>query len=173
MSAPRKLIAGLGNPGAEYQGTRHNVGWMVLDHLAAEAELAWKQARDSSHLATWQDALLLKPGTYMNQSGQPVRHYADYYKIPPGHITVVHDDLDIPFGDVRQRRGGGSAGHHGLDSIVRHLGPEVTRIRVGIGRPPLPGGGADYVLSRFSPDEAEKLPAILKRAAAMLGEDDE
>lgn len=163
-------MVGLGNPGAEYAWTRHNVGWMALDALSKKDAITWKQEKDLSHVARWGHILLLKPGTYMNASGQAVRHYVDYYDVSPDAITVVHDDLDIPFGEVREKSGGGAAGHHGIESIYQHVGNEVARIRVGIGRPSSTDDGADYVLSRFSAEEEEKLPEILERAAGMIRE---
>ncbi len=174
MSAPDRLVVGLGNPGAEYAGTRHNLGWRTLDRLAEVKGLAgdWRMNRKEDHLLRDGRTVYLKPGSYMNESGQPVREQADYYEIKPPSVLVITDDLDLPFGDVRYRPSGGSGGHRGLGSVIRELGvsKEVPRLRLGIGRPPPEMTPIDYVLSRFSPEEEEALPEFLDRAIAALAE---
>jgi PTH1 family peptidyl-tRNA hydrolase len=166
------LIVGLGNPGAEYARHRHNLGFMVVDRLASDTEADSFRSRFSGEIArAWlgdEDALLLKPMTYMNLSGDSVQPCAAFYKVGPENIVVVHDELDVPFGELRLKRGGGHAGHNGLRSIIQRLGTnEFSRIRVGIGRPApgFRGDNADWVLTGFSPEEREKLPATLKQAA--------
>ncbi|MBE3589736.1 MAG: aminoacyl-tRNA hydrolase [Firmicutes bacterium] len=166
------LLAGLGNPGPEYAPTRHNAGFWVLDRLAA----AWgaplrtdRRARAETARADvgGQPVLLCKPLTYMNESGRAVAHLARAHGIPVERIVVVHDDLDLPCGAVRLKRGGGTGGHHGLDSIAAHLGPEFGRVRIGIGRPE--AGGADavvrWVLGAPRPSERADLDRAVARAA--------
>ena len=163
------LVVGLGNPGREYMRTRHNVGWMVVDELARRHDATWK-AKFNGRLAEIRvddhRVALLKPETYMNESGRSVAAAARFFKLEPDAILVVHDEGDFDLGRLQARKGGGLAGHNGLRSIAQHLKtPDFLRLRVGVGRP---GRGdprplADYVLSGFEPhDEA---PAIVARAA--------
>ncbi|HYY04031.1 MAG TPA: aminoacyl-tRNA hydrolase [Gaiellaceae bacterium] len=163
------LVVGLGNPGREYTRTRHNVGWMVVDELARRHDATWK-AKFNGRLAEIRvddhRVALLKPETYMNESGRSVAAAARFFKLEPDAILVVHDEGDFDLGRLQARKGGGLAGHNGLRSIAQHLKtPDFLRLRVGVGRP---GRGdprplADYVLSGFEPhDEA---PAIVARAA--------
>ena len=152
------LVAGLGNPGREYESTRHNSGWMVLDELARRHDGSWR-SKFSGQLAEIRidDAKLglVKPGTYMNESGRSVGAAAGFFKIPAEGVLVVHDDVDLAEGRLQARAGGGLAGHNGLRSIAQHLGSqEFLRLRVGVGRP---GRGdrrsvADYVLAPFEPE---------------------
>jgi peptidyl-tRNA hydrolase, PTH1 family len=152
------LVAGLGNPGREYADTRHNVGFMVCDELARHhggsfrskfsGELAEVRVEDSR-------VALLKPQTYMNESGRAVRAAARFFKVDPGALLVVHDEVDLEPGRLQARRGGGLAGHNGLRSIAQELGAQdFLRLRVGVGRPERgdPRPVADFVLARFSPD---------------------
>ncbi len=149
------LVAGLGNPGREYAATRHNVGWMVLDELARRHDGSWR-SKFSGQLAQVRvnDArvALLKPETYMNESGRPIRTAAKFFKTPVAGILVVHDDVDLEEGRLQARLGGGLAGHNGLRSIAQELGSrDFPRLRIGVGRP---GRGdrrsvADFVLSPF------------------------
>jgi PTH1 family peptidyl-tRNA hydrolase len=163
------LVVGLGNPGREYAGHRHNVGWMVLDELARRYDGSWKgkfsgriaEVRIDGHRVG-----LLKPETYMNDSGRPVGAAARFYKVEPDAILVVHDEIDLDRGRLQARRGGGLAGHNGLRSIASHLRTQdFLRLRVGVGRPGRgdPRPPADYVLSDFeAEDDAE---ALVARAA--------
>ncbi|MEI8105234.1 MAG: aminoacyl-tRNA hydrolase [Actinomycetes bacterium] len=163
------LVVGLGNPGREYAGNRHNVGFMIVDELARRSAASWR-AKFSGQLAEIRidehRVALLKPETYMNESGRSVRAAADFFKLEPDAILVVHDEVDIEVGRLQARHGGGSAGHNGLRSITQHLGtPEYLRLRVGVGRP---GRGdrrplADYVLSDF--DVSEDAQAFVTRSA--------
>jgi PTH1 family peptidyl-tRNA hydrolase len=163
------LVAGLGNPGPEHARDRHNAGWMVVDELARRHDGSFR-AKFNGRLAETRvgDAkiALLKPETYMNESGRAISAAARFFKVEPEHVLVVHDDVDLPVGRLQARLGGGLAGHNGLRSISQTLGtPEFLRIRIGVGRPergdrrPV----ADYVLSPFAPeDDAE---ALVARAA--------
>lgn len=165
------LVVGLGNPGARYERTRHNVGFMVLDHLAGHHGLGYRQ-QFQGEVATLELAsqrlLLLKPQTFMNRSGSSVRAALGFYKIPLENLLVVHDELDLPFTTLRLKVGGGEAGHNGLRSISRDLGSRAfARLRFGVGRPPpdFGGDGADYVLQAFAPEEALALPGLIEEAA--------
>jgi PTH1 family peptidyl-tRNA hydrolase len=163
--APIRLIAGLGNPGREYQRTRHNVGFMVLDRLAADAQLPWDYSEKWSAAWAKTDVILVKPATFMNRSGQPLSAVANFYKIAAAEILVVLDDLALPLGRLRLRAQGTSGGHNGLESIFEHFGTEaVPRLRVGIGAAPS-HGAVDYVLSRFFDEEKPVLDETIKRAA--------
>jgi PTH1 family peptidyl-tRNA hydrolase len=172
MSSPI-LIAGLGNPGADYASTRHNAGAMALAHLADRMGQAggFKRKFDGEVAAgtmAGRACVLLCPRTFMNDSGRSVGSAARFYRIAPGDIIVLHDELDLPFGQVRVKLGGGHAGHNGLGSVIASLGTaEFTRVRMGIGRPPagFTGEVADYVLSSFGASERADLPAMLALAA--------
>ncbi len=166
----RWLIAGLGNPGSEYAGNRHNCGFMVADLLAGRMGVSFKRDRSRARVAGGRLAsrpvTLTKPQTFMNLSGGPVAALRGFYKIPAGRIVVIHDDLDIPFGGIRLKQGGGDNGHNGLRSVTAALGTrEYLRVRVGIGRPPGRMDPADFVLHDFSPAERKVLPEVLERAA--------
>jgi peptidyl-tRNA hydrolase, PTH1 family len=170
MSDERWLVAGLGNPGPEYAGTRHNAGHLVVDLLAGRMGARFKAHRTRNEIAEGRLAgvpvTLAKPRTYMNLSGGPVAALAAFYKIPPGRIVVVHDELDIPFGSVRIKLGGGDNGHNGLRSVTQSLGTnEYVRVRFGIGRPPGRMDAATYVLRDFSPAERKELPFVIDRCA--------
>ena len=152
------LVAGLGNPGREYAATRHNVGWMVLDELARRHDGSWRSKFAGQLAETRVDGArvaLLKPETYMNESGRSIRTAARFFKTPVAGILVVHDDVDLEEGRLQARLGGGLAGHNGLRSIAQELGSrDFPRLRIGVGRP---GRGdrrsvADFVLSPFSPE---------------------
>jgi len=163
------LIAGLGNPGARYERDRHNVGWMVVDELARRHEATFKSKFNGQLSETrLEDArvALLKPETYMNESGRSIAAAARYFKVGSEHVLVIHDDVDLEVGRVQARLGGGLAGHNGLRSIAQSLGaPEFLRLRVGVGRPERgdPRDVADYVLAPFA--EHEDCEAIVARAA--------
>jgi PTH1 family peptidyl-tRNA hydrolase len=152
------LVAGLGNPGREYAATRHNVGWMVLDELARRHDGSWR-SKFSGQLAQVRvnDArvALLKPETYMNESGRSIRTAAKFFKTPAAGVLVVHDDVDLEEGRLQARLGGGLAGHNGLRSIAQELGSrDFPRLRIGVGRPARGDrrSVADYVLSAFAPE---------------------
>jgi PTH1 family peptidyl-tRNA hydrolase len=160
-----KLIVGLGNPGSKYQWTRHNAGFMVLDRLADITGISVARKKFSGFYGEgdWQGdhLLLLKPLTFMNLSGRSVVEALRFHKLHLKDVVVIHDDLDIPFGKVKFKEGGGHAGHNGLRSLVAELGSgDFTRVRVGIGRPSR-GDVVDYVLNRFTDDEQNQLTTIL------------
>jgi PTH1 family peptidyl-tRNA hydrolase len=163
------LVVGLGNPGREYARHRHNVGWMVVDELARRHGATWK-GKFSGQLAEIRvdghRVALLKPETFMNESGRSVGSAARFYKLEPDAVLVIHDEIDLEPGRLQARRGGGLAGHNGLRSIASHLGSQdFLRLRVGVGRPGRgdPRPPADYVLSAFTPDED---PDVLVARAA-------
>lgn len=163
--APIRLIAGLGNPGREYQRTRHNIGFMVLDRLAADAQLRWDYSGKWN--AGWAkgDVVMVKPATFMNRSGEAVAAIANFYKIAAQEVLVVLDDLALPLGRLRVRIQGSSGGHNGLESVIEHFGTEaVPRLRIGIGAAPS-RGSIDYVLGRFFEEEKPLVDATIKRAA--------
>jgi PTH1 family peptidyl-tRNA hydrolase len=169
------LVAGLGNPGREHERNRHNVGWMVADELARRHDGSWKSKFNGKLADVRIDGhkvALLKPETYMNESGRAVRAAMQFFKLEPGSVLVVHDDGDLPLGRLQARLGGGLAGHNGLRSIAAHLGtPEFLRLRVGVGRPERGDRRslADYLLSDFEPHEdAERLVAEAAAAVELL-----
>ena len=169
----RWLIAGLGNPGPQYAGNRHNVGFMCCDVLAADARAGFKRDRSramtASVIVSGVPAVLAKPNSFMNLSGGSVAALRAFYKIPPQRIVVIHDELDLPFGSVRLKLGGGDNGHNGLRSITSALGTsDYHRIRIGIGRPPGRMDPADFVLRDFSRAEQAELPEVLDRAALII-----
>jgi peptidyl-tRNA hydrolase, PTH1 family len=163
-----KIIVGLGNPGREYAGTRHNLGFMVVDELARRLVANERRNRFRSDLVEAFDGgekiVLLKPRTYMNLSGAAVREAVSWYKTPLDNVLVVVDDIDLPFGSIRLRAKGGSGGHNGLKSIIAELGVETfSRMRIGIGRGP--GHATRQVLTRFTSEEERFLPSVLEAAA--------
>jgi PTH1 family peptidyl-tRNA hydrolase len=165
------LVVGLGNPGKAYASHRHNVGFMVVEDLAARVRADAFREKFSGLIARAtlesEQAILLEPQTYMNQSGTSVGPALTFHKIAPTNLIVIHDELDLPFGQVRLKVGGGHAGHNGLRSIMAHVGTgDFVRVRVGVGRPPAAFAGevADYVLSSFDSTERTSLPEILKLA---------
>jgi PTH1 family peptidyl-tRNA hydrolase len=172
------LVVGLGNPGREYARNRHNVGWLVVDELARRHDGAWK-SKFNGRLAEVRidghKVALLKPETYMNDSGRSVQAALRFYKLEPDAVLVVHDESDLETGRLQARLGGGLAGHNGLRSVAKHLGsPDFLRLRVGVGRP---GRGdhrqlADYVLSDFEPhDDPDMLVARAADAVETLGDE--
>ena len=163
------LVVGLGNPGREYERTRHNAGWLVLDELARRHGGSWR-SKFSGSLAEVRlgDAklALLKPETYMNESGRSVGAAARFFKVPPEQVLVAHDDVDLESGRLQARSGGGLAGHNGLRSLGQHLGSkDFLRLRIGVGRPGRgdPRSVADWVLSPFAPEE--DADALVSRSA--------
>jgi PTH1 family peptidyl-tRNA hydrolase len=161
-----RLVVGLGNPGAEYNRTRHNVGFDVVDFLASEWGLTWQHAKSWHALwAKGEKAILVKPTSYMNRSGEPLSAVAGFYKIAPGEILVVLDDFALELGRLRLRPEGSAGGHNGLESILMHLGTEaVPRLRIGIGAAPSEGA-VDYVLGRFFEEERPIVEKTIARAA--------
>ncbi len=167
------LIAGLGNPGSEYRYNRHNIGFMVVDSLADAANIAIRRVEHRALIGKGsidqRRLLLVKPQTYMNESGQAVAALLRFYKIPLAHLMVVHDDLDLPFGTLRLRPGGGTGGQRGMESIVSRLGTrDFARLRFGIGRPPGRMDPRDYVLHDFDPQQAVFLPEMRRTAVAAI-----
>jgi PTH1 family peptidyl-tRNA hydrolase len=161
-----RLVAGLGNPGQEYVGTRHNVGFLVADELARRSACQFSfNTKWNSNVAACGGRTILKPQTFMNLSGEAVADYARYFKLERGEIMVIIDDASLPLGALRLRRSGTAGGHNGLESILVHLGSEaVPRLRVGIGAPE--GRGLhDHVLGKFEPDEMPALQEAVSRAA--------
>ena len=170
------LVVGLGNPGKEYAGNRHNVGFMVADLLASRVGAKFGRAK-RAHAEMAEGRLgfggpklvLVKPLTYMNLSGAPVVSLAQFFKVPVSNVIAVHDELDVPFGQVRAKRGGGEGGHNGLRSMSKSLSSkEYARVRFGIGRPPGRQDPADYVLSDFSGAERKELEFLVDRAADVV-----
>lgn len=165
------LVVGLGNPGTEYAPTRHNIGYLVVEELAARQRSKFavhKRARASvaEERLVGHRAVLAKPSTYMNESGGPVKGLLDFYKVPLEKLVVVHDELDIPFASLRLKLGGGDNGHNGLKSIRRSAGSgDYYRLRVGIGRPPGRQDPADFVLKPWSGVERKELPMLVVDAA--------
>ncbi len=169
------LVAGLGNPGSEYNRTRHNAGFMVVERFGKKLSADWKEsAKFHSRIARVEagerKVILCEPQTYMNASGEAIAPLAEFYKVPPERCLVVVDDADLPFGQIRLRGEGSSGGHHGLESIEEHLGTrQFARLRVGIGRTDralreITG----HVLGRFSAGEAEVLEKVLERCASQI-----
>lgn len=164
------LIIGLGNPGGEYARTRHNVGWMCLDELESRGRFG-RERRDGpakvrEGTVDGYDLVTARPQTYMNVSGRAAVHLLGRYGVPPTDLVVVHDDVDLPLGRLRLKRGGGAAGNKGVLSIADSLRTQdFLRVRIGVSRPAERDQMVDYVLDRFSPDERERLAAVLPRAA--------
>ncbi|KIC65352.1 aminoacyl-tRNA hydrolase [Pseudarthrobacter phenanthrenivorans] len=166
------LIVGLGNPGAQYQGNRHNVGQMVLDELATRIGAGFKAHKARAQVLEGRlgiggpRVVLAKPMSYMNVSGGPVSALANFYGIPADHVVAVHDEIDIPFNTVKLKLGGGEGGHNGLRDISKALATkDYLRVRVGVGRPPGRMDTADYVLRDFGTTERKELPFLLDDAA--------
>jgi PTH1 family peptidyl-tRNA hydrolase len=178
----RWLVVGLGNPGPSYASTRHNAGFMVVDLLAGRMGARFKAHRGRADVVEGSfgtaggtgssgrpgrpKVALVKPKSYMNESGGPVASLRDFFKVPVDHIVVVHDELDLPYGSLRLKRGGGDNGHNGLRSVTKSLGsPDYLRVRLGVGRPPGQLDPAAYVLKSFSSAEQRDLPFHVDRAA--------
>lgn len=175
-SSPIRLIAGLGNPGKEYEATRHNSGFWFVEHLARRHNLGFK-AESRHHGLTCKlelhgrECRLLKPNTYMNRSGQSVASLANYFRIAPEEILIVHDELDLAPGEVRLKSGGGHAGHNGLKDIMNALGSrDFHRLRIGIDRPNQRGSSVNYVLGRPSLADREAIEEAIERAIDSLDE---
>lgn len=166
------LIVGLGNPGSEYSGNRHNVGQMVLDELATRMGGKFKAHKSRAQVVEGRlgiggpRVVLAKPMTYMNVSGGPVAALAKFFDIPADHVIAVHDEIDIPFNTIKLKIGGGEGGHNGLRDISKALATkDYLRVRVGVGRPPGRMDTADYVLRDFGTSEKKELPLLLDEAA--------
>ena len=167
-----RLIAGLGNPGSEYAATRHNIGFIVVDQLAAQFGSAWEKsvphAREDALSAKCGAVLLVKPLSFMNRSGHPLFAVAHFYKIEPQEILVVLDDFSLALGRLRLRARGGPGGHNGLESVIAQFGTEeIPRLRIGIGAAPREGS-ADYVLSRFFDEEKPIVRSTIDRTVEAL-----
>ena len=167
---PLKLIVGLGNPGGDYARTRHNAGWWLVDELAARTHGSWrhdaKQHTDLARVSIGGTELwLLKPTAFMNRSGVPVAAVANFYRIAPADILVVHDDIDLPPGVARLKQGGGHGGHNGLRDVIAHIGAEFWRLRLGVGHLVL-----DAVLERPSEAEQQAIDAAMARALEIMPE---
>lgn len=169
---PIRLIAGLGNPGSEYAATRHNIGFIVVDQLAAQFGSPWEKsvphAREDAVAARCGAVLLVKPLSFMNRSGYPLFAVAQFYKIEPQEIVVVLDDFSLSLGRLRMRARGGPGGHNGLESVIAQFGTEeIPRLRIGIGAAPREGS-SDYVLSRFFDEEKPIVRSTIDRAVEAL-----
>lgn len=160
-----RLVAGLGNPGAEYQQTRHNIGFMVVDRLASDLGVTWdKSSKAEAAIAKSGDLILVKPLAFMNRSGFPVVAVAQFYKIEPAEMIIVFDDFALPLGRLRMRPDGGTGGHNGMESIIVQTGTDrIPRLRIGIGGAP-EKGTVDHVLGRFFEEEQALVKATLDRA---------
>jgi PTH1 family peptidyl-tRNA hydrolase len=171
------LVVGLGNPGKEYDGTRHNIGFACLEAFAKAADFQpWIEKKtlkclEATAVLGDTKVILMKPTTFMNLSGDAVSAVANFYKIAAEKIIVVHDELDIPFGQVRLRTGGSSAGHNGLKSIIGQIGEGFGRVRIGIGpKTPEQIDSADFVLGRFSKEQQGHVPELTREVSAVLSE---
>lgn len=176
--ADRYLIVGLGNPGREHKGNRHNIGFMAVDRLAEVCQISLgkvqHKALTGNGRCAHQPVILAKPQTYMNLSGDAVAPIAAYYHIPPEKVLVIYDELDLALGTIRLREKGGTGGHNGMKSIVNHLGQDFPRMRLGIGRPPGKMSPAAYVLQDFAQDDlplvAEMLDEAVRAVETFIGD---
>ncbi len=172
------LVVGLGNPGKQYELTRHNTGFICLDEFVAknEAMSSWVDKKNLKCLMSEGRigdvrVIAIKPTTFMNLSGQAVRAVADFYKINLEQVLAVHDELDIDFGQIRTRQGGSDAGHNGIKSLSQHIGPDYGRVRIGIGpKRPEEMAAEDYVLQKFSATEQKQLPNMTRETSAIITE---
>jgi PTH1 family peptidyl-tRNA hydrolase len=172
------LLVGLGNPGKDYDLTRHNVGFLCIDEFVGKTDEMqdWVQKKDLKCLLSTgrigdTRVIAIKPTTFMNLSGEAVQAAADFYKINPEHTAVIHDELDIDFGQIRLRVGGSSAGHNGIKSVTQHIGEDYARIRIGVGpKTPAKITSEDFVLQKFSPEQQGQLPNLTREVLAILSE---
>lgn len=168
---PISIVAALGNPGAQYQYTRHNIAWQMIEYLSFEMDLSWEnkfKGQFASHRIDGEPVYFIKPQTFMNLSGQSLVALMNFYKVEPGNVLVIHDELELGFGFVGFKRGGGLGGHNGLRSITSCLGTrDFNRMRLGISRPAHPDI-TSYVLGPFSQDERIVLPTYFENAAELL-----
>jgi PTH1 family peptidyl-tRNA hydrolase len=164
-----KAIVGLGNPGPRYKGTRHNIGFDVVDELASRANAGFESAPAEALIARWRRegdlVLLVKPLTFMNFSGQAVGELARYFKIDVADALVILDEVQLPLGKLRARARGSAGGHNGLKSVIEHLGPDVPRLRIGVGRGDSRRELSDHVLAKFDRDELAEVARMTARAA--------
>jgi peptidyl-tRNA hydrolase, PTH1 family len=171
------LIVGLGNIGKEYEGTRHNIGFGVIDNFARKQEFPdWIAKKDlkctlTSHKLGNSKIILIKPSTYMNNSGEAVQAVQRFYRIDNSRTLVVHDELDIDFGGIRIRTGGKSAGHNGIKSVIKHCGEDFGRVRIGVGpKTPVRMASEDFVLAKFSKDQQKILNLLMQETNSILSE---
>jgi peptidyl-tRNA hydrolase, PTH1 family len=165
-----KLVVGLGNPGKKYERTRHNLGFLVVDHIARQNQVAIKKKLCDALVGEWSNdgerILLVKPQSYMNRGGESIKALLDYFRLTAGDLVVIHDDLDLAFGRIRIRPGGGAGGHRGVLSIMESLGESrFYRVRIGIGRPPDGVDPVDFVLEPFLSQEVGQLDELVSRAS--------
>ena len=175
VNPPVKLIAGLGNPGEQYQSNRHNLGFLTLDYLAGRHDIPLKKQGFEALFGKGkignERVLLAKPQTYMNLSGIALERLVSYFRVDIKDLIVVHDDLDLPFETIRLKKGGGEGGHKGLMSIIQHVGSaDFLRVRIGIGKPMRKAMVERYVLSPFAEEEQNAVPSILAVACDVVGE---
>ncbi|MBO5420387.1 MAG: aminoacyl-tRNA hydrolase [Clostridia bacterium] len=172
--SPEFMVVGLGNPGKDYEFTRHNAGFLTLDHIAVEEDAEIKKLKYKALIGdtviSGHRCLLVKPQTFMNNSGEAVREISQFYKIPPEKIIVIFDDISLPCGKLRIRRKGTDGGHNGIKSIIYHLNSDnFPRIKIGVGAKPHPDYNlADWVLSAFKKDEMEELKKAITKATEVL-----
>lgn len=168
----RVLVVGLGNPGREHRGNRHNVGFMTIDRLATGGGIDMARVQNKAVVGDGRlcgrSVLLVKPQTYMNRSGDAVGPLARYYRVAPENIIVVYDDIDLSLGTIRLREQGGSGGHNGMKSIIQHLGQDFPRLRLGVGRPAGRMPPAAYVLQDFGAEEETVVDAMIDQAVQAL-----
>jgi PTH1 family peptidyl-tRNA hydrolase len=165
------LIAGLGNPGKKYAYTRHNIGFLVIDEIAKNQNTSnINNTNFKAEVLKYSNTLLVKPQTFMNLSGESIINIADYYNIVNENIIVIHDDLDLPFGAVKFKIGGGHGGHNGLKSIDANIDKDYIRVRIGIGKPSDKKDVANYVLNDFSKDELNQLKDIITHVISAIEE---
>jgi len=163
------LIVGIGNPGRDYEKTRHNLGFMVLDRLANQLGLEWQHDKYSNSQVTKSgDIYLVKPESYVNLTGESIKRFIQNHRAANREIIVIHDDADLDFGRLKMKNGGSSAGHKGIESLDESIGSDYYRLRIGIGRDKRSKPLADYVLDNFTAAEQKKLPAILDQITAYL-----
>jgi peptidyl-tRNA hydrolase, PTH1 family len=163
------LIVGLGNPGDRYKLTRHNIGFLVVDALGDYFKTPLSTEKFQAHFAKVpvgdNDVILAKPQTFMNLSGESVQALMAFYKVPPENLLIIHDEVDLPFAELKIQNNRGHAGHNGVRSVHEKIGPEYSRLRLGVGRPAVPQMAvADFVLQNFSPEQLEKLPEFIGHA---------
>jgi PTH1 family peptidyl-tRNA hydrolase len=171
------LLAGLGNPGKEYTGTRHNIGFVAADELASYLNLgSWTLKKDlKCELATGvvgdTRVLVIKPTTFMNLSGEAVQAVIQFYKLDVASVLVIHDELDIDFGKIRTSVGGSAAGHNGIKSLIEHIGEDFGRVRIGVGpKKPAQMDSADFVLGKFTAPQQKELPDLLKETVSIVSD---
>lgn len=171
------LIIGLGNPGKEYDGTRHNIGFAAVDHLAKKLDFpAWTAKKSLKCLETAQTIngnriILIKPITFMNLSGEAAQSVSNFYKLSPKQILAIYDELDVPFGQIRTRSGGGSAGHNGVKSLIERLGEDFGRVRIGIANKVSEmADSAEFVLGKFAKEEQAEINNLLQETNSILSE---